>query len=99
MTATDTRLPLPRTAWWREAAVVAAAGVLCLFGGTIRVDDTLSAPPATAWLVAVASCAVLPVRRHSPLTALAATTAVGVLVQPLGLLLTPPIVAPALVAA
>ncbi|MGW2332652.1 sensor histidine kinase [Streptomyces sp. NPDC001685] len=99
MTGTDTRLPLPRTAWWREAAVVAAAGVLCLFGGTIRVDDTLSAPPAAAWLVAVASCAVLPVRRHSPLTALAATTVVGVLVQPLGLLLTPPIVAPALVAA
>ncbi|MFC8779966.1 sensor histidine kinase [Streptomyces nigra] len=99
MTATDTGLPLPRTARWREAAVVAAAGVLCLLGGTIQVDDTLTAPPAAAYLVALASCAVLPVRRRAPLAALAGTTAVGVLVQPLGLLLTPPIVAPALIAA
>ncbi|MFJ5208529.1 sensor histidine kinase [Streptomyces nigra] len=99
MTATDTGLPLPRTARWREAAVVAAAGVLCLLGGTIQVDDTLTAPPAAAYLVALASCAVLPVRRRTPLAALAGTTAVGVLVQPLGLLLTPPIVAPALIAA
>ncbi|MFE0533416.1 sensor histidine kinase [Streptomyces nigra] len=99
MTATDTGLPLPRTARWREAVVVAAAGVLCLLGGTIQVDDTLTAPPAAAYLVALASCAVLPVRRRAPLAALAGTTAVGVLVQPLGLLLTPPIVAPALIAA
>ena len=35
MTAMDTGLPLPRTARWREAAVVAAAGVLCLLGGII----------------------------------------------------------------
>ncbi|MGW6474862.1 sensor histidine kinase [Streptomyces nigra] len=99
MTATDTGLPLPRTARWREAAVVAVACVLCLLGGTIQVDDTLTAPPAAAYLVALASCAVLPVRRRAPLAALAGTTAVGVLVQPLGLLLTPPIVAPALIAA
>ena len=43
MTATDTGLPLPRTVRWREAAVVAAACVLCLLGGTIQVDDTLAA--------------------------------------------------------
>ncbi|MFJ2260745.1 sensor histidine kinase [Streptomyces sp. NPDC087844] len=84
---------------WREAAVTATAFVLCLLGGAVRVDDTLSAPPVTACLVAVLSCAVLPVRHRAPLTTLAATTAAGVLVQPLGLLLSPLIVAPAVITA
>ncbi|MEV2253515.1 sensor histidine kinase [Streptomyces sp. NPDC050147] len=91
--------PRPRGAWWREAAITATAFALCLLGGVIQVDDTLSAPPATAYLIAVASCAVLPVRHRAPLAALAATTAVGVLVPPLGLLLTPLTMAPAVIAA
>jgi signal transduction histidine kinase len=89
----------PRGAWWREGAITAAAFAFCLLGGVIRVDDTLSAPPAAAYFVAVASCAVLPVRHRAPLAALAATTAVGVLVPPLGLLLTPLIVAPVVITA
>ncbi|MEV0636792.1 histidine kinase [Streptomyces sp. NPDC050619] len=91
--------PRPRGTWSREAAITATAFALCLLGGVIQVDDTLSAPPAAAYFIAVVSCAVLPVRHRAPLAALAATTAVGVLVQPLGLLLSPPIVAPALITA
>ncbi|MFD7134747.1 sensor histidine kinase [Streptomyces sp. NPDC059894] len=89
----------PRGRWWREAAITATAFALCLLGGVIQVDDTLSAPPAAAYFVAVVSCAVVPVRHRAPLAALAATTAVGVLVPPLGLLLTPLIVAPAVITA
>ncbi|MBH5338086.1 sensor histidine kinase [Streptomyces pactum] len=78
---------------------MATAFALCLLGGVIQVDDTLSAPPAAAYAIAVVSCAVLPVRHRAPPAALAATTAAGVLVPPLGLLLTPLIVAPAVIAA
>ncbi|MEV0302632.1 sensor histidine kinase [Streptomyces prasinus] len=99
MTDTGGGGPRPRGTWRREGAITAAAFALCLLGGTIRIDDTLSAPPAAAWAVAVVSCAVLPVRHRAPLAALAATTAVGVLVPPLGLLLTPLIVAPAVITA
>ncbi|MEV6000989.1 sensor histidine kinase [Streptomyces griseomycini] len=91
--------PRPRGARWGEAAVTATAFAFCLLGGVMQVDDTLSAPPAAAYFIAVVSCAVLPVRRRAPLAALAATTAVGVLVPPLGLLLTPLIVAPAVITA
>ncbi|QEV07428.1 sensor histidine kinase [Streptomyces prasinus] len=91
--------PRPRGTWRREAAITATAFALCLLGGTIRIDNTLSAPPAAAWAVAVVSCAVLPVRHRAPLAALAATSAVGVLVPPLGLLLTPLLVAPAVITA
>ncbi|MFE4491289.1 sensor histidine kinase [Streptomyces niveus] len=91
--------PRPRGAWWREGAVTATAFVLCLLGGVVQVDDTLTAPPAAAYVIAVVSCAVLPLRRRAPLAALAATTASGVLVAPLGLLLSPLIVAPALITA
>ncbi|GAA3870002.1 sensor histidine kinase [Streptomyces sedi] len=91
--------PRARGARWREGAVLGTAFVLCLFGGVIHVDDTLSAPPPAAYLVALASCAVLPARHRAPLATLAATTAIGVLVPFLGLLLSPPIVAPAVVAA
>lgn len=45
------------------------------------------------------SCAVLPVRHRAPLAVMAATTVCGVLVPPLGLLLSPLIVAPALITA
>ncbi|KRV48114.1 histidine kinase [Wenjunlia vitaminophila] len=89
----------PRRSWWREAAITATAFTLCLLGGVVRVDDTLAPPPAAAYLIAVASCAVLPVRHRAPLAALAATTVAGLLVPPLGLLLSPPIMAPAVIAA
>ncbi|MFE3587343.1 sensor histidine kinase [Streptomyces niveus] len=85
--------------WWREGAVTATAFALCLLGGVVQVDDTLTAPPAAAYVIAVVSCAVLPLRHRAPLAALAATTASGVLVAPLGLLLSPLIVAPALITA
>ncbi|MDQ0950454.1 signal transduction histidine kinase [Streptomyces phaeochromogenes] len=99
MTNTGRGGPRPRGAWWREAAVTATAFVLCLLGGTVRVDDTLSAPPAAAYLVAVVSCAVLPVRHRAPLAAMAATTVCGMLAGPLGLLLSPLIAAPAVITA
>ncbi|MFJ5264973.1 sensor histidine kinase [Streptomyces sp. NPDC088387] len=90
----------PHGVWWREAAIAAAAFALCLLGGALRNDgSTLSAPPAAAYLVAVVSCAVLPVRHRAPLAAMAVTTACGVLVPPLGLLLSPLIVAPAVITA
>ncbi|MFD6328045.1 sensor histidine kinase [Streptomyces niveus] len=85
--------------WWREGAVTATALVFCLLGGVVQVDDTLTAPPAPAYVIAVVSCAVLPLRHRAPLAALAATTASGVLVAPLGMLLSPLIVAPALITA
>jgi signal transduction histidine kinase len=89
----------PGGAWWREVAITATAFASCLLGGMIQVDDTLSAPPASAYAIAVVSCAVLPVRHRAPLAALTAATALGVLVPPLGLLLTPLIVAPTVVTA
>src|SRR4051794_13361063 len=99
MTHTVESLPPPRTAWWREGAFVATAFVVCLLGGVFRVDDTLSWPPPAAYVIAVVSCAVLPLRQRAPLAAVAATTACGMLVVPLDLLLTPLIVAPAVIAA
>ncbi|MEU6551930.1 histidine kinase [Streptomyces sp. NPDC046915] len=99
MTNTGGGGPRPRGTWWREAAITATAFALCLLGGVVRVDDTLSPPPAAAYFIAVVSCALLPVRHRAPLAALAATTAVGVLAPPLGLLLTPLIVAPAVITA
>ncbi|MFJ9716967.1 sensor histidine kinase [Streptomyces sp. NPDC101213] len=89
----------PRGAWRREGAVTATAFACCLLGGVMRADDTLSAPPAAAYLIAVVSCAVLPLRHRAPLAVLAATTAAGLLVPCLGLLLTPFIVAPAVLTA
>ncbi|MCX4231612.1 sensor histidine kinase [Streptomyces ortus] len=91
--------PRSRRTRWREAAVTATAFVLCLLGGVIQVDDTLSAPPLAACFIAVVSCAVLPLRHRAPLAALATTTAAGALVPPLGLLLSPLIAAPAVITA
>ncbi|WP_030546741.1 sensor histidine kinase [Streptomyces albus] len=99
MTTTGDGGPRPRGTWWREGAVTATAFALCLLGGMARADGTLSAPPAAAYVIAVVSCAALPIRHRAPLAVLAATTVAGVLVQPLGLLMSPVIVAPAVISA
>ncbi|MBI0299080.1 sensor histidine kinase [Streptomyces sp. PRKS01-29] len=100
MTNTGGGGPRPRGRWWREAAITATGFALCLLGGVVREDgSTLSPPPAAAYVIAVVSCAVLPVRHRAPLVAMAATTASGALVPPLGLLLSPLIVAPAVITA
>jgi signal transduction histidine kinase len=84
----------------QEAAITATAFALCLLGGTLQDDgSTLSPPPAAAYFIAVASCAVLPVRHRAPLAAVAATTAIALLAMPFGLLLSPLIVAPAVITA
>ncbi|GHE59832.1 two-component sensor histidine kinase [Streptomyces longispororuber] len=89
-----------RGTWWREAAIAAAAFALCLLGGALQDGgNTLSPPPAAAYGLAALSCAVLPLRHRTPLAALAVTTASGLLVRPLGLLLSPLAVAPAVVTA
>ncbi|MEU3251887.1 sensor histidine kinase [Streptomyces sp. NPDC006997] len=88
------------TGWRREAALIATAFALCLFGGALGDDGSaLTPPPTAAYLIAVVSCAVLPVRHRAPLTAMAVTTATGVLVPFVGLLLSPLMVAPAVIAA
>ncbi|MEV1081813.1 sensor histidine kinase [Streptomyces sp. NPDC050211] len=100
MTNTGGGGPRPRGTWWREAAITATAFAICLFGGVVQADDKpLSPPPAAAYLIAVVSCAVLPVRHRTPLAAIAVTTVSGMLVAPSGLLLSPLIVAPAVITA
>lgn len=99
MPNTSGALPRSRGAWWREGAITATAFALCLLGGVLQVNDTLAPPSAAAYLIAVVSCAVLPVRHRAPLATMAATTVCGMLVAPLGLLLTPLIVAPAVITA
>lgn len=89
----------PPPALRREGAVIAAAFALCLLGGAMRIEDKVTAPPAAAYLVAVVSCAVLPLRHRAPKATLAATTAAGMLVPALDLFLTPFIFAPAIIAA
>ncbi|WP_030619008.1 sensor histidine kinase [Streptomyces fulvoviolaceus] len=100
MTNTRGGGPRPRGAWWREGAITATAFALCLLGGVVQDDgSTLSPPSAVAYFIAVVSCAVLPVRHRAPLAAMAVTTASGVLAPFLGLLLSPLIVAPAVITA
>ncbi|MDH6612340.1 signal transduction histidine kinase [Streptomyces sp. SAI-208] len=99
MTNTGGGGPRPRGRWWREAAITATAFALCLFGGVVNDGSTLSPPSATVYVIAVVSCAVLPVRHRAPLAAMAVTTASGVLAPFLGLLLSPLIVAPAVITA
>jgi signal transduction histidine kinase len=89
----------PRGPWWREAAVTATAFAVCLLGGVVQPDGTLTPPTAAGYFIAVVSCGVLPVRHRAPLAVLLATAAVGMLAQPLGLLLNPLLEAPAVVAA
>lgn len=92
--------PRARGTWWREGAVTATAFALCLLGGVLRDDDgPLSPPSAAAYAIAVVSSAVLPLRHRAPLAVMAVTTASGILVPPLGLLLSPLIVAPAVITA
>ncbi|MHC3471033.1 sensor histidine kinase [Streptomyces sp. 7R007] len=86
--------------WWPQTAIIATAFALCLFGGALSDDGRgLSAPPAAAYVIAVVSCAVLPVRHRAPLAALVATTVSGMLAPAAGLLLSPLIVAPAVITA
>ncbi|MEW1718269.1 sensor histidine kinase [Streptomyces sp. NPDC093109] len=99
MTDTGGDGPRPRSTWSREGAIVATAFVVCVVGGVMRADGTPASPPAAAYLIAMVSSAVLPIRHRAPLAAMAATTACGVLAQPLGFLVSPLIVAPALIAA
>ncbi|MFF1682258.1 sensor histidine kinase [Streptomyces sp. NPDC058256] len=100
MTNTGGGGPQPRGTWWREGAITATAFALCLLGGVVQDDgSTLSPPSAAAYFIAVVSCAMLPVRHRAPLAAMAATTASGVLAPFLGLLLSPLIVAPAVITA
>ena len=88
-----------RGPWVRETAITATASGLCLLGGVLRVDGSLSPPPVAAYVIALVSCAVLPLRHRAPMAVLAVTTAGGVLAPPLGLLLSPFIVTPAVIAA
>ncbi|WP_030669702.1 sensor histidine kinase, partial [Streptomyces sp. NRRL B-1347] len=100
MTHTDGGGPRPRGTWWREGAVTATAFALCLLGGVLRDDDgPLSPPSAAAYFIAVVSSAVLPLRRRAPLVVMVVTTASAMLVPPFGLLLSPLIVAPAVITA
>lgn len=100
MTDTDGGGRRTRAARWREAAVTATAFALCLLGGVVQDDGrTLSAPSAAAYVIAVVSCAVLPLRHRAPVVTMAVTTASGVLAPFLGLLLSPLIAAPAVFAA
>jgi signal transduction histidine kinase len=78
---------------------VATVFAICLCGGALKVDDTVGPPSAAAYLIAVVSSAVLPMRHHAPLVAMAVTTLCGMLVAPLDLLLSPLIVAPAVISA
>lgn len=89
----------PRAPWWREAAVLATTFVICLSGGVAHADGTFGPPSAAAYVVAVVMCAVLPLRHRAPLAALVITTVCGLLVAPVGLLLTPVVIAPAAVTA
>jgi signal transduction histidine kinase len=78
---------------------MATSFVLCVLGGVLRVDGSLGMPTASSFFLAVVSAGVLPLRHHARVGTFAITVGCGVLVAPLDLLLTPAIVAPALVAA
>jgi signal transduction histidine kinase len=89
----------PGKRWWREGAVVAVAFVLCLLGGSLRVDDTVALPPALAYLIAAVSSGMLLARHRAPVATVMATTGCAMLVAPMGLLLTPLMMAPAVICA
>ncbi|WP_217280900.1 sensor histidine kinase [Kibdelosporangium persicum] len=90
---------LPPGKWWREGTVVAAAFVVCLLGGLLHVDDTVAPPLTPTYLIAAVSSAMLLARHRAPVATTMATTACGMLVAPMGLLLTPLIVAPVVISA
>lgn len=83
----------------REALVLAVAFLLCLSGGFFHPDNTVGWPPITTYVVAGISCAALAVRHRVPAAVVAVTVVCGMLVAPLGLLLTPLIVVPVAIAA
>jgi len=92
--------PPPRGTWWREAWIAGTAFALCLLGGVLQDDGrTLGAPSVAAYVIAVVSCAVLPLRHRAPVATMAVTTASAVLAPFLSLLLSPLIVAPAVITA
>lgn len=78
----------------REAAILAFAFASAVLGAAFHVDDTFGPPTVAGYAVAVVLCAALPLRHRTPLAALAVATACGLLVAPLGLLLTPLVVVP-----
>lgn len=88
-----------RPACRREALILATAFLLCLSGGIFHPDNTVGWPPITTYVVAGISCAALTVRHRAPVGVVAVTIACGMLVAPLGLLLTPLIVVPVAIAA
>ncbi|MFE3855931.1 sensor histidine kinase [Streptomyces griseorubiginosus] len=100
MTGTRSGGPRPRDTWRREGAITAAAFALWLLGSMVQDDvSRLSAPPAAAYLLALVTCGVLPLRHRAPLAVMAVTTVGAVLGPPLGLLLSPLLVAPTVIAA
>ncbi|MEU5845394.1 sensor histidine kinase [Saccharopolyspora shandongensis] len=84
---------------WREGTVVAVAFVLCLLGGALGVNDTVTPPPVPAYLLAAVSSGLLLARHRAPVATVIATTGCGMLVAPMGLLSTPLLVAPAVISA
>lgn len=84
---------------WRDGAIATAVFAVVILGGMLHVDDTLGAPPAAAYLLGAVASALTLARDRAPVLALVATTACGMLVAPLGLLLTPLTAAPAVVSA
>lgn len=85
--------------WWREAAIVAAAFSAVLLGAVLRIDDIPAPPSPAAYLLAAVASLALLARHRAPLATLIATTACGLLVAPLGLLLTPLTIAPVIISA
>jgi signal transduction histidine kinase len=80
-------------------AIAATAFALCVLGGVLQVDDTVAPPSAPAYLIAAVSSALMLARHRSPVATMVGTTVCGMLVAPMGLLLTPFTVAPAIVSA
>ncbi len=99
MTSTGSSSAPRKWQWLREGAVVAAAFVLCSIGGLLHPDDTLAPPLPQTYLLAAVSSALLAARHRAPLITMAGTTLCGMLVAPMGLLLTPLIVAPTVISA
>ncbi|WP_147942448.1 sensor histidine kinase [Microbispora hainanensis] len=99
MTTLEGFLPRPRAERSREAVITAAAFVLFLLGSVVRGDESLTAPPIAAYLLAVVSCAALPLRHRTPLPVMVVTTLCSVLAMVAGLMLTPLVVVPAMITA
>lgn len=99
MTSTGSSSAPRKWQWLREGAVVAAAFVVCSIGGLLHTDDTLAPPLPQTYLLAAVSSALLAARHRAPLITMAGTTLCGMLVAPMGLLLTPLIVAPTVISA